>query len=352
MNISRGIVRDGRTLPFFIVTKDATARLAERFSGRQLAVARSVYFGMLEAANRLGGDTGSFSCERRKLADLCGVSPRTITEYADLLQQAGVLIVERTQIGDVNLPNTWTVIEPADDAGDDPLLQQPPDPSSGSRQRVAQQPLGIGEKEPPEEQPKESSPAETRETHAPEPAPALEVLALPLPGDDPLSQPLPQAAPSTEVGAVPARKVTYRGRRVPDDVAWGAEHLLAVFCEVTGRRVSPFTGQGKPSSALTQILGVMLDRPDTPVGEWEAGIRAVAQRPPDWISGPWQIGHMFGPRSADGTIAAAQAATSAGASATVGHVSGRRGRERADAVRSNIEQAREAARNLREGGPQ
>jgi hypothetical protein len=109
----------------------------------------------------------------------------------------------------------------------------------------------------------------------------------------------------------PATVVRFRNARVPDETVAGAERLLAVFCDETGRRLSTRTAQGKPTPALTQAIGAMLDRPEATVEQWEAGIRAVAAQPPQWVTGPLQPGHVFGARAADWTLTAATAPSTA-----------------------------------------
>lgn len=105
---------------------------------------------------------------------------------------------------------------------------------------------------------------------------------------------------------------TFRGSRVPADLAAGAERLLVVFCEATGRRLSLRTAQGKPTSALTQVIGAMLDRPETTVEEWEAGVRATVASPPEWVTGPVQPGHVFGGRASEWTLTATARTASGG----------------------------------------
>lgn len=106
--------------------------------------------------------------------------------------------------------------------------------------------------------------------------------------------------------SVPAREgrkpVTYRGRTVPRPTVQAAEHLLDVFADATGSRLAPRTGDGRPSQALKQIVGALLERPDEPSDVWERGVRAMVADPPGWIDGRLMVGHLFGPRAAEHTI--------------------------------------------------
>lgn len=187
MSVSQGkVVRDGRRLPFVIVTKAATARLAEVFEGRSLAIARSVYLGVVEAANRERSDT--FTAFRAELAAVCGVSPRTLTEYADRLEAAGLLAVERRQQDGVNLPNVWTLTDPPEGgAAAAGVAQQPQEGRAGAAGGVAQQPQPMKERVEELKEPSSfgggAAPAPAREpargeqaSLLPEPPPAREVV--------------------------------------------------------------------------------------------------------------------------------------------------------------------------------
>lgn len=98
--------------------------------------------------------------------------------------------------------------------------------------------------------------------------------------------------------------VRFRGESLPSDVVDDAVSLLDVFNEVTGRQVGPWSRGGKPSSALKQVLGAVLSRPDVDRLRWEIGIRRIVEHPPAWLEGPVQVGHVFGERAAEWTLSA------------------------------------------------
>lgn len=97
---------------------------------------------------------------------------------------------------------------------------------------------------------------------------------------------------------VPARPLTYRGKRVPDDIAFLADRLLTVFAEATGRA-------RRSDPARKQVAAALMARPDVDAATWEAGVRAIVASPPSWWDGPPEVGHVFGERAADHTLSAA-----------------------------------------------
>ena len=98
------------------------------------------------------------------------------------------------------------------------------------------------------------------------------------------------------------RRVTYRRRPVPPPVVEEAEQLLAVFNDATHSRLAATAADGGPSPGLRQIIGALLERPDT-LDVWERGVRAMVADPPNWIDGPFIVGHIFGPNAAEHTLA-------------------------------------------------
>lgn len=133
---------------------------------------------------------------------------------------------------------------------------------------------------------------------------------VPIPSDPVVEPSEDEAAGAREVAeldkarerlrAATPRKVRYRGKTVPVDVVVGAEQLLDVFNEATGRALGAWTGDSEPSPACKQIIGAMLARPDVPVDRWEAGVRRTVESPPSFVNGgPVQIGHVFGEKAAE-----------------------------------------------------
>lgn len=275
-------MRDERRLPFFMVTKPATTTLAQHFTGRRLPIARSVYFAAVELANDARAET--FSKPRKAIAERAGVNVRVLDEYVSELEACGLLRVERIHAEGVNLPNRWTLTDP-------PAARTGGSDSADTTLAV---PPTLGGSDP--------------------------ACTLNQEGTTSQRQEEKEATPS------PARPVSYRGKRVPPNVVAGAEHLLSVFCEVGGRRISAWTRDGKPSPDFKQVLGAVLER-DATTDEWERGIRAFAAAPPDWVDGPWQIGVVFGPKAAGWVLARASGSVSA---APAGSVTGGNRRPRPD----------------------
>lgn len=94
------------------------------------------------------------------------------------------------------------------------------------------------------------------------------------------------------------KPLSYRGKRVPAEVAAEVDRLLDVFAEVTGR-------SRRSQPARKQVAAALMARPEVDGAAWEAGIRAVVANPPDWWDGPPEVGHVFGERAADWTLRAA-----------------------------------------------
>jgi hypothetical protein len=260
-------LHDERRLPFFMVTKPATATLAQSFTGRRLPVARSIYFAIVELANDARSE--SFAKPRKAIAERAGVNVRVLDEYVPEIENCGLLRVDRVHVEGVNLPNRWTLLDPpcAGTGGGDP---------EGAT--LAMQPT-LGGSDPGDAPVKEGSTSQKQE------------------GKD---------------GSRSSRPVSYRGKRVPVDVVADAERLLGVFCEVAARNLSPRTRADEPSADLKQIIGALLERDGVGADEWERGIRAFAVNPPDWVDGPLQVGTVFGARASGWVLAAASGNGTAG----------------------------------------
>lgn len=103
-------IRDGRQLPFFPVIKADLEALAEVCLASSLSVrlssVRSVYFALLELANDQRMD--ETTATRGRVAEIAGVSSRTVWDAAQVMQSAGMLTVTE-QAG---MPSTWTLTSP------------------------------------------------------------------------------------------------------------------------------------------------------------------------------------------------------------------------------------------------
>jgi hypothetical protein len=119
-----------------------------------------------------------------------------------------------------------------------------------------------------------------------------------------LSEAEPQPAARERTREAPAAKpVSYRGRTVPRPVVATAERLLGVFNDATGGQLAARGRMGQATAALKQIVGALLERPDEPVEVWERGVRSMAADPPSWVETRLMVGHVFGPRAAEHTLA-------------------------------------------------
>jgi hypothetical protein len=101
---------DERRLPFFIVTKPASAALGAHFTGRRLPVARSIYFAIVELANDARSET--FEKPRKAIASRAGVNVSVVDDYVPEIEACGILRVERLKVEGHNLPNRWTLLDP------------------------------------------------------------------------------------------------------------------------------------------------------------------------------------------------------------------------------------------------
>ncbi|MBF6618813.1 MAG: hypothetical protein ITG02_01100 [Patulibacter sp.] len=116
--VSQGrLVRDGRRLPFFVVTKAATAVIRHSFDAKRRTTALAIYATLVEQANDEGSDT--FEAARGRIAAAAGVHASTLTRFANLLEEAGLLTIQRRKAGSANLPNLWTLADPPLLASDD-----------------------------------------------------------------------------------------------------------------------------------------------------------------------------------------------------------------------------------------
>jgi len=91
-------------------------------------------------------------------------------------------------------------------------------------------------------------------------------------------------------------RIAFRRRPLARDRVEEALWLLHCFNEAMGTRLSPFKRSGRPSEALSRILGALEDAvPPISLAEGEAMIRAAAASP--WWDGAPSTGVVFGPRA-------------------------------------------------------
>lgn len=123
-----------------------------------------------------------------------------------------------------------------------------------------------------------------------------------VPENPPTVGPKPTTEPSIEDGAR-ARAITHKHRRVPDETVRQAEILLSAFNSSAGRSIGAWAAGGRPSAALKQIIGALLDRPDVPADAWLRAVQRTFAAPPGWVKGPVQLGHVFGEKAAEWALA-------------------------------------------------
>lgn len=108
-------VADVRTPPFCYQTHAALAAIRAAVTGSTLAPVLGVYLALTERANSGGGAAArnGFSCARKELAALAGVSVKTLDRHVATLEQAGVLVVEHgTSEAGSPVPNRWILVDP------------------------------------------------------------------------------------------------------------------------------------------------------------------------------------------------------------------------------------------------
>jgi hypothetical protein len=123
--MSKAKIGDARRLPFFMVTKGATAAIRERFDSRRGQTVLAVYVAILECANDERSD--HFEKPRREIAERGMVTVKTLDTCVGELESLGLLHVERVTKGAWHRPNLWTLTDPCTVGGgvtDDPT----PDP--------------------------------------------------------------------------------------------------------------------------------------------------------------------------------------------------------------------------------
>lgn len=107
-------MKDGRLAPFCYQSLDATAVIRERFTGQERAIALAIYSSLTWAANE-ERKRDDFELPRAELADLAGVSQRTLDRYVKELEEVG--LVRRSGGKKTGRPNAWTLLEPGQEGG-------------------------------------------------------------------------------------------------------------------------------------------------------------------------------------------------------------------------------------------
>jgi hypothetical protein len=104
-------MKDQRRAPFIWQSLDALGLIRAAFDGKERSTAIAVYVAFTEAANAQRQREGSFSATRRQIAELAGATKHTVDKYAAAFVDLGLLDVAHRQVGDVNKPNLWTLLE-------------------------------------------------------------------------------------------------------------------------------------------------------------------------------------------------------------------------------------------------
>lgn len=104
--------------------------------------------------------------------------------------------------------------------------------------------------------------------------------------------------PPTPSGGVSDRPapVKYDGRTVPQDDVDTACRLLEAFNSTANTRFGAWTGTGKPSPNLKQIIGAVLANPDVDESLWNSAVALELGRPDPYWHGAPHIGVVFGPK--------------------------------------------------------
>lgn len=108
-----GVVVDERRPAFCYQTHEALDLIRKHFESNRRQTALAIYLVLTETANRLGGERArrGFSAARSEIAESAGVSVRTLDRYVGDFERFGLIAVERTKVGNVNLPNRWKLLD-------------------------------------------------------------------------------------------------------------------------------------------------------------------------------------------------------------------------------------------------
>lgn len=104
-------MKDGRLHPFCYQSLGAVELIRGRFSGGELTSALGIYQTLTWVANE-ERRRDRIEKSRSEMAELAGVSDRTLDKYVDEFEALGLVEVERRQAGRAHLPNLWTLVDP------------------------------------------------------------------------------------------------------------------------------------------------------------------------------------------------------------------------------------------------
>ena len=119
-------------------------------------------------------------------------------------------------------------------------------------------------------------------------------------GDAPEVEVEEKTPPTPQGGHV----VTFRRRRVPADQLATAERALAAFNQQTSQHIGAYRSDGRPSDALTRILGAITDKPEKLTGDYCERLVTTTLNRRWWGNDPATVGVIFGPGVIDRNIAA------------------------------------------------
>jgi DNA-binding transcriptional ArsR family regulator len=220
------------------------------------------------AAYAWGSDT-AFPGQERLGEDL-GVGERQVRRHLKELEDAGLLRIEQRGLGMTNL---YRLIVPGPDKYVRSDRTSPP----------VQERTDMSDKE---DSVEEDS---GKEGHHLLPSEQTSLLGN---TDDSLALP-----GGKEVRTNFGRKIKVDGKKVERATVALGEAALDEFCRLTGRKLRPYTGSGKPSPALTRILTKLVETPGLDEGGVRRIVRNVVANPPGWVEGKIEVGHIFGPNA-------------------------------------------------------
>lgn len=96
----------------------------------------------------------------------------------------------------------------------------------------------------------------------------------------------------------PKPRASFKGKPVPDHLTDRAVSVLAAYNASFGQSLRPFSGTGKPSGHLTQVLGKVVEHEDMELADFERVLCAVKANPPSFCDGrAVGLGDIFGPKA-------------------------------------------------------
>jgi hypothetical protein len=109
---------DHRSQPFLWQSPDALESLAAGLQRGKVSTARSIYLAFCEyatersARSAVGVESDPFATGRNRIAELAGVSVRSVDSYVKEFERLGLLRVKRQRRNGRNLPNVYVLLEP------------------------------------------------------------------------------------------------------------------------------------------------------------------------------------------------------------------------------------------------